>query len=263
MPSQKSLRILACLLLPTLIQSRKAIGGSGGVLGEGGPEPTRERTINLAEIDNGQWQLPPLDTSSVISKLGPQLRTEAQYICDTLGKKPLSVILKPNRVGRKQGVRTTGPQDAKFRALVQSKSYLRPNQTSLTSRMRSVWSMNASSRTTVPDPLKSSYEDCVSATNPGHFELEVYLPKTKSCSKGNPCIVYSIPMGPGSSDPKSRVSQANGVVTIYPRGKKSDEGEGIEIGQTSFHLLAGANVVDKGWAKGRQYFWKGRSAGVL
>jgi hypothetical protein len=70
-------------------------------------------------------------------------------------------------------------------------------------------------------------------------------------------------MGPGTSDPKAKVSQANGVVTIYPTGKKGNENGGIEIGRTSFHLLAGANVVDKGWAKGRQYFWKGRSVGIL
>jgi len=258
--------LLLLLTIPTLIAGRKAMGGSGGVLGEGGPEATRERTASLAEIDKGQWQLPPLDATTVIEKLGPQHRTISQYICNSLSKAPLSVELKPTRVGRKRSV--SGPQDVKFRAQVIAQSHLphvkNNNKKPISSRMRSVWSMNSFRATALlSDPLKSTYDDCMSSTYPSHFELEVYLPKTKSCRKGNPCIVYSVPMGPGSSDPKAQVSQNNGVVTIYPTGKKANEDGGIEIGKTSFHLLAGPNVVDKGWAKGRQYFRKGRSTGIL
>lgn len=257
--------LLFLLTIPSLINGRKAIGGSSGVLGDGGPDPTRERKASMAEIGKGQWQFPPLDASTVIDKLGPQHRTISQYICNTLSSKPLSVELKSTKVGRKRSS-NSGPQDAKFRAVVVAQSNL-PNinniKKPLSSRMRSVWSMNSSRATTLlSDPLTSSYDECASSTYPGHFELEVYLPKTKACRKGNPCIVYSVPMGPGTSDPKAKVAQANGVVTIYPTGKKNDNG-GIEIGRTSFHLLAGANVVDKGWAKGRQYFWKGRSVGIL
>ena len=103
------------------------------------------------------------------------------------------------------------------------------------------------------------------------------LPKTKDAAAGgNPLIIYSVPVGIGTMNPKSRVTQSNGVVMIYPKGRKKNEesstdndggggggGGGIVVGSTNLHLHSGPGVIDWTWAKGKKVFWKGRSVGQV
>ena len=258
------------LLSPYAINARKALGGSGGLHTRGAPKPKnpdRNDPLQLATIGTG-WHLPPLDHDELVDKLGSEHRDVAEYISNTLGKKPLTVQLRKKNVGVKTSSFTT---QEKFRAVVSPGT----NVKKIGNQLRSVWfigSERASTQSSVvreqeKDLLTKSYEDNSSKLYPSHFVLEVFLPKTKVCKGGNPLVTYSVPFGTGTTSPKSKVAQANGVVTIYPNGRKrtssGEVSQGIEIGKTSLHLNSGPGLVDPSWAKGRKNFWKGRSVGTL
>ena len=225
--------------------------------------------LKIANIGSG-WQVPPLDSEELIQKLGKENRNVAQYILNTLGNAPLSVQLRKKAVGVKTSSFAT---QEKFRALVTTGS----NVKKMGNELRSVWfigSERALAQSSVvqqqeKDLLTKSYEDNSSKLYPSHLVLEVFLPKTRACKGGNPLITYSVPFGVGTTSAKSKVAQANGVVTVYPNGRKrtgsGDDASdgGIEIGKTSFHLNTGAGLVDPSWVKGKKYFWKGREAGTL
>jgi hypothetical protein len=265
----KLLNILILLSLHTS-NARKALGGSGGLHNRGAPKPKSpdmNDPLKFASIGNG-WHLPPLDGEELVQKLGKENRNVAEYISNTLGKAPLSVQLRKKTVGVKTSSFMT---QEKFRAVVSPGS----NVKTIGNKLRSVWFIGSESASSLSgvvqqqekDLLSKSYEDNSSKLYPSHFVLEVFLPKTKACKGGNPLITYSIPFGPGTTSPKSKVAQANGVVTIYPNGRKrkgnGEVNDGIEIGKTSLHLNSGAGLVDPGWVKGRRYFWKGRDVGTL
>lgn len=255
-----------------LVTARKALGGSGGLHTRGAPKPKTSEPndpTTLANIGNG-WQLSPIDSSNLIHKLGKDNRDVAQYISDTLSKGPLSIQLRKKAVGIKASSFTT---QEKYRAQVSVGSNFKPNSRS---KLRSVWfigserALSQSSAVSAQnDLLTKSYEDNCSKLYPSHFVLEVFLPKTRACKGGNPLVTYSIPFGPGTTSPKSKVSQANGIVTVYPNGRKrkqsggSTSDEAIEIGRTALHLNSGSSLVDPGWAKGRMNFKKGRNVGQL
>lgn len=271
--SLSSLTKILCLAITLQVtDARKALGGAGGLHTRGasrGTAPDSNDPLKLASIGNG-WKLPPIDSEELIKKLGKDNRDIAQYISDTLSKAPLTVQLRKKTVGVKTSSFAT---QEKFRAVVAPSS----NVKTFKSNLRSVWfigSERASMQTSAvqqqeKDLLCKSYEDNASKLYPSHFVLEVFLPKNRACKGGNPLIIYSIPFGVGTTSPKSKVPQANGVVTVYPNGRKrkgageDSEGEGIEIGSTSFHLNAGSGLVDPSWAKGKKFFWKGRDVGTL
>jgi hypothetical protein len=251
-------------------EGRKALGGSGGLHNRGAPKPKTEANdpMKVASIGSRGWQLPPLDSEELIKGLGKEHRDVAQYISHTLAKAPLVVQLKKKPIGVKANSFQT---QEKYRALVSVGS----NKKIFSDRLKSAWfigSERAFSQTSAvqkqsEDLLTRSYEYNTSKLYPSHFVLEVFLPKTKACKGGNPLVTYSIPFGTGTTSPKSKVSQANGFVTVYPKGRKrkseNDSDEGIVIGSTSLHLHAGASLVDPSWARGRKYFWKGRDVGTL
>lgn len=257
------------LSLLNISDARKALGGSGGLHTRGAPKPKSNDNdpLKLASIGNG-WNLPPLDVDELTQKLGKENRDVAQYISDTLGKAPLSVQLRKKTVGIKSSSFTT---QEKFRAIASAGS----NVKKIGNNLRSVWfigSERASMKSSAvqqqdKDLLTKSYEDNSSKLYPSHFVLEVFLPKTKACKGGNPLVTYSVPFGPGTTSPKSKVAQANGVVTVYPNGRKKkgsgEVSEGIEVGRTSLHLNSGAGLVDPAWARGKKFFWKGRNVGTL
>lgn len=276
--------VLPCILLfflsfSTPCYARKALGGSGGLHTRGASRPKSTEThdpLKLASIGNG-WQLPPLDSNDVIEKLGKEHRDVAQYIVNTLGKAPLTVQLRKNVVGVKpSSTLTASSTQDKYRAVVTPGSNVKKFQ----NKLRSVWFVGyerASMQSNVVqqqevDLLTKSYEDNTCKLYPSHFVLEVFLPKTRACKGGNPLVTYSIPFGVGTTSPKSKVPQANGVVTVYPKGRKKggvggtvgdESSPGIEIGRTSLHLRAGSGLVDPSWARGKRYFWKGRDVGTL
>lgn len=272
--------LLTFVLLASLpnCNARKALGGSGGLHTRGASRPKSTESndpLKVASIGNG-WQLPPLDSKEVIQKLGKEHRDVAQYIVNTLGSAPLSVQLRKNTVGVKTSTLAT---QEKYRAIVTPGSNVKKFQ----NKLRSVWFIGyerASMQTNAVqqqevDLLTKSYEDNTAKIYPSHFVLEVFLPKTRACKGGNPLVKYSIPFGVGTTSPKSKVPQSNGIVTVYPNGRKksstasttslSDEvsSQGIEVGRTSLHLKTGSGLVDPSWARGRRYFWKGRDVGTL
>lgn len=262
------LLVSVALLSSQNAESRKALGGAGGLHTRGAARPRsneRDDPLKIASIGQG-WQLPALDKEALVEKLGKENRDVAQYLCDTLGNAPLSVKLGKKTVGVKQSTLTT---QEKYRAVASPGSSVKKMKDNL----RSLWfigSERAFMQSSAvaqqeKDLLCKSYEDNASKLFPSHFVLEVFLPKTRACKGGNPLVTYSIPFGPGTTSPKSKVPQANGVVTVFPNGRKrgGDLSDGIEIGKTSLHLNAGAGLVDSTWAKGRRYFWKGRDLGTL
>lgn len=271
--NQRTLSFFLLIISLNVIVARKALGGSGGLHNRGTPKPkTSENNdpTKLANIGNG-WQLPPIDSSELIEKLGKENRDVAQYISDTLSKGALTVQLRKKTVGIKTSSFTT---QEKYRAQVSVGSNFKP---SMANKLRSVWfigseralAQSGAASSQQDDLLTKSYEDNCSKLYPSHFVLEVFLPKNRACKGGNPLITYAIPFGPGTTSPKSKVSQANGVVTVYPNGRKKKQSgnvgqdEAIEIGKTALHLNSGPSLVDPSWAKGRMNFRKGRAVGQL
>lgn len=281
----------AILILITNLSSfsyaRKAIGGSGGLLSRGSSAPSAGfgesaandplKLVDISENSKAGWALPPLDSEELVQKLGKEHRDVAQYISNTLGKAPLSIKLNKKRVGTKQqsfsSPNSSFSNQEKYRAQVLPASNVKGNEMKK-SKLRSVWyvasdrasSQPSSTRQQTEDLLTKSYDENTSQFHPSHFVLEVFLPKNRACKGGNPVIKYSIPMGAGTTSPKSRVSQSNGVVTIFPTGRKRQGGESseaIEVGSTSLHLNKGASLIDPTWARGRKYFWKGRKVGQV
>jgi hypothetical protein len=295
------------LTFPTPCHARKALGGSGGLLSRGASSSPSTagfdsndpfKLIDIADNNKlSNWIIPPLDSDQVIEKLGKKHRDVAYYITNELGKAPLSIQLLKKRVGMASSSSspsssfsmtttsgttpstTTFSNQDKYRAQVIPKSVIKPSSNQK-SKMKSVWyisSDRASSQTSIAkqqkdDLLTKSYDENSSLFHPTHFVLEVFLPKTRQCRKnggGNPLIRYCIPMGAGTTSNKSRVSQSNGVVTIFPNGRKRKDGAGdnssecIEVGSTSLHLNVGSSLVDPTWARGRKYFWKGRNVGQV
>eukprot|EP00979_Chaetoceros_neogracilis_P016265 scaffold7501_cov267-Chaetoceros_neogracile.AAC.5 len=261
------------LILTSLLHTadaRKALGGAGGLHNRGSPRgksPDVNDPLKLASIGNG-WKLPAIDSEELIRKVGKENRNVAQYISDTLGKAPLTVQLGKKTVGVKTSSFAT---QEKFRAVVTPAQ----NVKTFKSNLRSMWYIGSERaimqsgavQQQEKDLLTKSYEDNSSKLYPSHFVLEVFLPKTRACKGGNPLVTYSIPFGAGTTSPTSKVSQANGIVTVYPNGRKrkgaGEVSEGIEIGRTSFHLNAGTGLVDPAWARGKKFFWKGRDVGTL
>lgn len=255
--------------------------GSEGEAPDDEDQTTFSDPLNLSRIDQG-WQLPPLDSRNVIRKLGKENRDVSHHICNVLGKSPLCIKLKKKAVGVRGSPGGPGSRAApvkKFRAQVTLGSGSQKDL-SRAKKLRSVWSVrtntgedgsNTSSRavgmrSTSKEVLEKSYEEYVGGLYPS-FDLEVILPKTgkaKRNGSGNPVILYSAPVAPGSTQEGSRVSQSKGVVTVFPNGRKrGGDDKGIEVGQTSFHVHGGPSVVDGHLARGRKFFWKGRDVGQM
>lgn len=253
------------------------MGGAGDDGSSDGPDSsTFADPLNLSRIDKG-WQFPALDSREVVRKLGAENRDISQYICNVLGKAPLCIRLKTKAVTIRAG---SGPVSRgaapvkKFRAQVTLGSH-EPKDLAKARRLRSVWSVRTQAqsgggnnragnmRATSREVLEKSYEEYMSKLFP-HFDLEVILPKTKACKGGNPVILYTAPVAPGSTQDGSRVCQGEGTVVVFPNGRKrNQENQGIEIGPTSLHLHGGPSVVDTHWVRGRKFFWKGRSVGQV
>lgn len=290
MPQQLRQHILPAILLlisnlSYLTYARKALGGSGGLLSRGasapaggfGESPANDplKLVDISETSKAKWSLPPLDSAEIIQKLGKEHRDVAQYISNTLGKASLSVQLNKKRIGVKQQTfaspNSSFSNQEKYRAQVIPKSNTKNIKKS---NLRSVWYISSdragtqtgASRSLKEDLVTKSYDENISGFHPSHLVLEVFLPKNRACKGGNPLITYSIPMGAGTTSPKARVSQSNGVVTIFPNGRKKKGGESSEaivVGSTSWHLNKGPGLVDPSWARGRKYFWKGRNVGQI
>jgi hypothetical protein len=279
--------ILLISTLSSFTHARKALGGSGGLLSRGSSaqsagfgEAAANDPMKLVDIGDSTgkgWFVPKINSEELIQKLGKEHRDVAQYISNTLGNKPLSVKLNKKRVGAKQQTFSTAgsslSNQEKFRAQVIPASSKKANQMK-NSKLRSVWyvaadragSQTSAARQKSEDLLTKSYDENTAHFHPNQFVLEVFLPKTRACKGGNPLITYSIPIGAGTTSPKARVTHSNGKITVYPNGRKRNGGESseaIEVGSTSLHLNAGAPLVDPAWARGRKYFWKGRSVGTV
>jgi len=280
--------ITTCMLLlstlSSLTDARKAIGGSGGLLSRGSSAPSgfgqsaASDPLKLVDISE-VWTVPQLDSEELIRQLGKEHRGVAQYITNTLGKSPLSVKLNKKRIGMKQQTFSSASATANFSAQEKYRAQVKPVSNIKASKMknspfRSVWYIS-SDRATVQstaarqkssDLLTKSYDENMSQFHPAHFVLEVFLPKTRACKGGNPLVMFSVPMGAGTTSPKAKVSQSNGKVTVYPNGRKRKGGgdsEAIEVGTTYLHIQSGPSLIDPAWARGRKFFWKGRSVGQV
>jgi len=222
--------------------------------------------MNLSQTKKN-WQLPPLDSHEVIRKLGKENRDISQYICNSLGKYPLCLKMSKTKVSTKGNMSN---RQVRFHSQVASGSF-EPKSWKKSEKMRSFWSFKVSERgvqqrpssrrsSSQHDTLVKSYEEYISKLNPNIFELEVILPKSRACKVGNPVICYSIPITSGSVSETSSVSESQGVVTVFPNGKKK---KGIEVGPTSLHLHSAPSLVDPHYARGKKFFWKGRNVGQV
>lgn len=255
-----------------------------------GADPSKSDlfTTNLADTAD-EWQVTPLNKDDLIRCLGKEHRDISTYIGNTLGDLPLCIKLKKKTVGGTGGAGAgaggrpgTPPSQEKYRAQVFVGSYIPPQIQLLNKKaqkLRSVWSIKSNRLTSSTQRqdsktvLTKSYEESAVDTVPQQFVLEVFLPKTKTMKKkkgGNPLVVYSIPMGGGTTNPKSKVSQSCGKVIVYPNGRKKsaadlENDEGIEVGKAKIHLYSAPSLIDWTWAKGRKVFWTAgqRSAGLV
>ncbi|GMH48414.1 hypothetical protein TrRE_jg11425 [Triparma retinervis] len=72
-------------------------------------------------------------------------------------------------------------------------------------------------------------------------------------AKDGPVVVYSIPLATGLYQPQA-LRLGTGTVK-YLRGQLSLKGE--TVGECRAELVMGKGMVDKGWAKGRKWWWGG------
>mmetsp|Transcript_44108 Transcript_44108/g.106306 ORF Transcript_44108/g.106306 Transcript_44108/m.106306 type:complete len:98 (+) Transcript_44108:610-903(+) len=97
------------------------------------------------------------------------------------------------------------------------------------------------------------------------MEFEVQLPPHDKKSKELPSVIFSVPVEPGSMNPKAIVPRGAVNVRVLPKGRISDDSrpQDVELGKGHVHLPMRAGLVDAAWAKGRSVFRKGRINGVI
>lgn len=141
--------------------------------------------------------------------------------------------------------------------------------------------------------VAKSYENAVLASPATEIlEIEVLSNQPKSAKRRyrrtttaqpttpeptGPVLVYQIPIAYGRVQKSSMVNDVPGVVRLlsgevskndigdfcYSEHSDVMEGKGLTVGSVNLKLKHGRGLVDPLWARGRQWFYKGRSKGNL
>jgi len=137
-------------------------------------------------------------------------------------------------------------------------------------KLRAFWRQSApSQRSSVKtsDFLSASYDDAV-RSRLFMVEFEVQLPplvKKRNARSPLPSVVYQIAVEPGSLNPKAMIPRGSGKVRVYPEGRNEDSASLCieDVGTCNIGLPMKAGLVDPTWPRGRPFFAKGRSPGVI
>mmetsp|Transcript_46412 Transcript_46412/g.68557 ORF Transcript_46412/g.68557 Transcript_46412/m.68557 type:complete len:271 (+) Transcript_46412:77-889(+) len=119
------------------------------------------------------------------------------------------------------------------------------------------------------------YEDAI-GNDPKSRTLEIEVMGNRQDTDG-PVLLYTIPIGYGRVQPTAVINDVRGLVRLLPGSVTQSVGrfheyventdlmnsEGQKVGFASLTLPRGPGVVDSSWARGRQWFYKGRSRGNL
>jgi hypothetical protein len=132
-------------------------------------------------------------------------------------------------------------------------------------KLRGFWRQGVTGQSTTVRPkakdfLQCSYDDAV-RSRLFVVEFEMQLPPIGK-DKALPSVVYQVALEPGSMNPKAMVPRGAGKVLVYPSG----HGPGnacIEAGTCNVGVSMKAGLIDPNWARGRPFFRKGRSPGLI
>jgi hypothetical protein len=126
-------------------------------------------------------------------------------------------------------------------------------------KLRAFWRQGTSPQVKTSDFLSASYDDAVRSRLP-MVEFEVVLPPMQK-GKALPSVVYQVAVEPGTMNPKAMIPRGSGKIRVYPLGH--EKGNLIDAGACNVGMTMKAGLVDPSWAKGRKYFWQGRSTGLI
>ncbi|GMI47541.1 hypothetical protein TrCOL_g2145 [Triparma columacea] len=87
----------------------------------------------------------------------------------------------------------------------------------------------------------------------GSFGSGVCLEIEVTEARDGPVVVYSIPLTTGRYQPQA-LRLGRGTVK-YLQGQLSLKGE--TVGECKAELVMGKGMIDKGWARGRKWWWGG------
>ena len=129
-------------------------------------------------------------------------------------------------------------------------------------KLRGFWRQAVTGRQTTvksTDYLSAKYDDAV-RNRLLTIEFELQLPPIGK-EKKLPSVVYQFALEPGSMNTKAMIPRGSGRVLVYPTGHDGDPC--VEAGTCNVGMTMRAGLVDPTWARGRPFFRKGRSPGVV
>mmetsp|Transcript_3708 Transcript_3708/g.5449 ORF Transcript_3708/g.5449 Transcript_3708/m.5449 type:complete len:246 (+) Transcript_3708:71-808(+) len=244
MRSSSIISVLIVALLPVATLAR-----GGGFLRDGFSSSIGERrddsglamgmTQELHSVQKYDWQIDSFDLSSIEDT---KLRT---HISKILKDKP--VLFRP----QSQSVKAGG-----FRAVA---------LTGEGKKLRGLWSGG----TIGDDPTVSGdaytevdYDTAVRCRGEAHLaSFSLLLPPAEG-RKERATLEYTVPMGMGNLNPEAVIVRGPAQVKLYPDGNRIT-GKGIKVGTAKIGFPMRPGLVDPAWAKGRQFFRRGRSVGQV
>ncbi|GKY92280.1 hypothetical protein MPSEU_000199100 [Mayamaea pseudoterrestris] len=184
-----------------------------------------------------KWEIEPPQLLATSQSLDPKLK---QHIKKYLGSAPVELKLQSKK--GQYGLRAVG--------LLENGK-----------KLRAFWRQSpASARLKAGDFMKSSYDDAV-RSRLFVVEFEMQLPPIGK-SKVLPSVVYQVAVESGSMNPKAVITRGSGKVLLYPGGHDANL-QRIEAGTCNVGVSMKAGLIDPNWARGRPFFRKGRSPGLI
>jgi len=129
-------------------------------------------------------------------------------------------------------------------------------------KLRGFWRQGAGGQTQLKSSefLVASYDDAV-RSRLFLVEFEVQLPPLVKGKGGLPSVVYQVAVEPGSLNPKAYIPRGSGKIYVYPSGH--EHSRSVDAGICNVGVSMRAGLVDPTWARGRPFFRKGRSPGLI
>jgi hypothetical protein len=128
-------------------------------------------------------------------------------------------------------------------------------------KLRAFWRESPSiARIKTADFMTSNYDDAV-RSRVLTVEFEMQLPPIGK-NKVLPSVVYQVAVEPGIMNPNAVITRGSGKVIVYPSGHDAAN-QRIEIGTCNVGMSMKAGLIDPNWARGRPFFRKGRSLGLV
>jgi hypothetical protein len=128
-------------------------------------------------------------------------------------------------------------------------------------KLRGFWRQGSAGQSQIKasEFLETTYDDAV-RSRLFLVDFEVQLPPLAK-GKGLPSVVYQVAVEPGSMNPKAYIPRGSGRILVYPSGH--EQRTCIDAGVCNVGVSMRAGLVDPTWARGRPFFRKGRSPGLI